>query len=393
MRIAGEAGKESNVIGLHTYRIWVDEAQDLAWKTWQSLQNCLKEEIPGYQMITSGVPNGGRQENVLYMCDQVDEKYTRFNISQEMMRWWTPELELSRRIQYHAMYEDSEDYKHYVLGQHGAPTFTVFDRNRFQKEPYKLEKVVLTQHSFDTAKKVNLDGSISYRLEDIVLCPPLPTDYGTRPRIGVGYDPGFSPDPAVFFVMFQDPKTGAWKNLVRYVLQRVEYGFQREVLNWIDKVYNFDFIGMDMGGIGKVQYQDLTGEFSIYKDRIYKDRIFPVEFGGQVVVAIDEVGNEKKDLIKRVAVETLSRWVYERRFVFSEEDDDLMLELERTKFTRTITGEPIYKTEDDHQMAAMMCAIMAYESKFGVPVARAEPNISLVAARWLDVQEELGVAN
>lgn len=394
LRIAGESGKESNVIGLHTYRIWVDEAQDIPYRTWLSLQNCLKEEIPGYQMFVSGVPNGGRQENVLYMCDQYDDKYTRFNVSQELMtRWWTPELQLAKRIQYRAMNEDTEDYKHYVLGQHGAPTFSVFDRHRFQKAPYKFEKLVLTQHSFETAQKINADGSVSYRLEDIIVCPPVPSEYGIRPRIGIGYDPGFSPDPAVFFIMYQDPKEGTWRNLIRYVLQRVEYGFQREVLNWLDKVYSFDFIGIDMGGIGKVQYQDLTGETSIYKDRSFSERIFPVEFGGQMVVAIDEQGNEKKDLIKRIAVEALSKWVYERRFVFSEDDDDLMTELERTKFTRTITGEPVYRTEDDHQMSAMMCAILAYENRFGIPIAKSMPNLRLLSARWLDIDDELGVLN
>jgi hypothetical protein len=112
-----------------------------------------------------------------------------------------------------------------------------------------------------------------------------------------------------------------------------------------------------------------------------------------MLVAIDENGMEKKELVKRLAVETLSKWVYEKRFVFSEEDDDLMLELERTKFTRTIMGEPVYRTEDDHQMAAMMCAILAYENRFGVPVSKPEPNIQLLSARWLEFEEELGVAN
>jgi hypothetical protein len=142
-----------------------------------------------------------------------------------------------------------------------------------------------------------------------------------------------------------------------------------------------------------VQYQDLTGELNIYKDRGFKERIFPVEFGGQILVAIDENGNEKKDLVKRVAVEMLSRWIYERRIAFSKTDDDLMSELERTKFTRTITGDPVYRTEDDHQMAAMMCALMAYENKFGVPIAKAEPNLRLLSARWLDLDQELGVSN
>lgn len=392
MRLAGEAGKETNVIGIHTYRIWVDEAQDLQWLTWQSLQNCLKEELEGYQMLVSGVPNGGRQENVLYHCDQVDERYTKYNISQEMMSWWTPEMEMTRRIFYKAVQDDSEDYKHFVLGQHGAPSFTVFDRNRFQLVDYDPIKEIYTQNTFDRVKKEK-DGEVYYPMSDVVVCPPVPTDYGVKSRIGLGYDPGFSPDPAVFMVLYRDPKTMAWRPLVRYVLQRVEYAIQREVLRYLDQVYEFDFLGIDMGGIGKVQYQDLTGELSIYKERNFKERIFPVEFGGQMVVAIDEQGNEKKDLIKRAAVEMLSRWVYERQLEFAKTDDDLMSELERTKFTRSITGEPVYKTEDDHQMAALMCALMAYEHRFGIPVAKPEPNVRLLAARWLDVDNELGVTN
>ena len=94
--------------------------------------------------------------------------------------------------------------------------------------------------------------------------------------------------------------------------------------------------------------------------------------------------------MKKVSVETLSRWVHEpNRFVFSSRDDDLMKELERTKFTRTITGEPVYKTDDDHQMAAFMCAIMAYENKFGPPVIiQREPiKVKLMKASWYDASD------
>jgi hypothetical protein len=41
----------------------------------------------------------------------------------------------------------------------------------------------------------------------------------------------------------------------------------------------------------------------------------------------------------------------------------------------------------------MMCAILAYENRFGVPVSKPEPNIQLLAARWLDIAEEIGVSN
>jgi len=396
LRIAGAAGSEDNVIGVHTTKIWVDEAQEFPWKTWQSLQNCLKFEIPNHKMIVSGVPNGERKENVLYTCDQTDPAYTCFNISQAMMSWWTPEIQLDRRRQYNAVQEDSEDYKHFVLGEHGVPTFSVFDRVRFKKEDYEVYRDVITQEMCDRVRSVKVvDGIevIKYDLHKILTLPPVIKDYGLNPRIGVGYDVGYSPDPAVFFVMYEDSKTGLWKNLTRIVLQRVEYALQREVLMLLDTAYNFDFIGIDMGGPGKVQYQDLTGDF--IEDRVkqynYRDRIYPVEFGGTIAVAVqDENGEqvEKKDLVKRVAVETVSRWVQEsHRFIFSSEDSNLMDELERTKFSRNAAGDPIYKTIDDHQFAAMMCAIMSYEHFYGIPLSlpRNGPDKKITLhAKWLD---------
>jgi hypothetical protein len=193
--------------------------------------------------------------------------------------------------------------------------------------------------------------------------------------------------------MYQDPLTGVWKNILRVILQRVEYPLQKETLLWLDKAYEgFNFIGIDMGGPGKVVYQELTTDLAdqAYLDMNYKERIFPVEFGGRITVAIQDENNEqieKKDNVKRVAVEAVSRWVHEHKFCFSSEDSDLMEELERTKFMRTASGEPLYKTADDHQFAAMMCAVMAYEHYYGAPLAspRLEPRPKLLTAKWIPV--------
>lgn len=387
MRIAGAAGSDANVIGIHTMRIWVDEAQEFPWQTWLSLQNCLKEEIAGFQMTVSGVPNGARQENVLYHADQEAEKYMSFNISQDMMSWWTPEMELQKRILYHAVQEDTEDYKHYVLGLHGVPAFNVFDRNRFIITSYESMKQVYTQNQFERYRRIDVNGEPRYHIEELIQCPPIPMEVGHVSKIGVGYDVGYSPDPAVFFVLYET-RDGTWRNLVRIVLERVEYALQREVLAWLDSVYHFNFLGIDMGGPGKVQFQDLTSDLSDYKQYRFQERLFPVEFGGYMTVALTEDGTEKKDQIKRVAVETLSRWVHEGRYEFAKTDNDLMEELERTKFTRTITGEPVYRTDNDHQMAAMMCALMAYEHKFGPPVITEKKaiQVKLMSASWFDAR-------
>lgn len=384
MRIAGAAGSDANVIGIHTMRIWVDEAQEFPWQTWLSLQNCLKEEIEGHQMIVSGVPNGERKENVLYTTDQEKPEYVSFNISQTMMSWWNPDRELKVRKDYHAVHDDSEDYKHFVLGQHGVPAFNVFDRNRFRRADYETHKLMYTQNQIERTRRIDKnDGVERYHIEEVIDCPPLP--FGVmNPRIGVGYDVGFSPDPAVFFILYEHA-IGEWRNLARIVLERVEYPIQRQILAWLDTVYHFNFIGIDMGGVGKVQYQDLVANSTEYSRHNFEKRLHPVDFGGYRVVAIGEDDEEIKDQGKRVLVETLSRWVHEDRFYFSNQDTDLMEELERTKFTRTITGEPVYKTENDHQMAAFMCAIDAYENQYGIPVLLKHEDIKpkLFAAHFI----------
>ena len=388
LRIAGSEGKESNVISIHTSRIWVDEAQAFPWLAWKSLGNVLKFDIPGHMLWVSGVPNGERKENVLFECDQNDDKYISFNIPQTAMSWWSADLEYQRRKEYKALLEDTEDYKHFVLGQHGVPTYSIFDRVRFQQDDHEVMKIVVAQHNFETTKRFDPDGVERYHINEVAVPPPVPLEGLVKPPIGLGYDVGYSPDPTVFFIMYRD-NNGYWRCLARFVLQRVEYALQREFLAYLDLVYQFDFLGIDMGGPGKVQYQDLAGELTDYKRLRYMERLYPVEFGSYMTVAVDEEGTEKRDQTKRVAVETLSRWVHEHRFVFSKEDTDLMDELERTKFTRTPTGEPVYKTDDDHQMAAMMCAIMAYENKFGPPIViqRAEIKPRLLSARWLDTSK------
>jgi hypothetical protein len=319
-----------------------------------------------------------------------------------MMSYWTPEMEYERRTDYKAHDYDSEDYKHYVLGQHGVPTYSIFDRVRFKQEDYEVHLETLNQHMFEATRRFDpnpeeYQETPPYHINEVFTCPEVPIEGGVRARVGLGYDVGYSPDPAVFFIMYQDPKTGLWRNLSRYVLQRVEYALQREALVFLDSVYNFDFIGIDMGGPGKPQYQDLSGELNQYKEHNFKDRIFPVEFGSFVAVAktleIDSSGNKveviKKANMKAVAVETTSRWVHEHRFSFSSDDDDLMSELERTKFTRSQSGEPVYRTTDDHQFAAMMCAILAYEANFGVPLITKKEEVKprLISAKFLNSEE------
>jgi hypothetical protein len=69
-RIAGQSGTGSNLIGLHTPWIEVDEAGYFPHNAFQEMQPSLNVWTPGYREIVSGVPTGLRENNVLYQVDQ-----------------------------------------------------------------------------------------------------------------------------------------------------------------------------------------------------------------------------------------------------------------------------------------------------------------------------------
>jgi len=134
-RIVGSSA-DSNIIGLHNPCILVDEAQVFNYVAWNSLGQCLTQWDEGFQMWISGVPNGLREKNILYEADQLDEKWSRYNVSRTQSPRYTEEQHKSDLKQYGG--EEGDDYIHLVLGQHGLPAFSVFDRKLMKIESYDV---------------------------------------------------------------------------------------------------------------------------------------------------------------------------------------------------------------------------------------------------------------
>src|SRR6185369_17461273 len=109
--------------------------------------------------------------------------------------WWTPELELQRKQEYDSVGIITEEYKHFVLGEHGVPTFSLFDRLRFRTEDYKYYRDVKGQDHFVR------NGAILPINEviDTPLLPIFPMN-SNKILVGLGWDVGYSPDPTVFFI-------------------------------------------------------------------------------------------------------------------------------------------------------------------------------------------------
>lgn len=177
-RIAGQSGTGANVIGLHTPFEIADETGYYPWGTWIELQPTLNTFTSGFRMVSSGVPTGLRENNVLYSTDQIDSNYTKHNISALENPRFSEEDEEKAAVQYGG--RDSDDYIHLVLGEHGKPVFSLFDRALMELATYPVYKLTLDG--------IKMQENIADYFTKLSLFPALPDkSYNCIFGIDLGY--------------------------------------------------------------------------------------------------------------------------------------------------------------------------------------------------------------
>lgn len=350
-RIAGTSGTGANVIGMHTPFEIVDEASFYPWGTWIELQPTLNTWQKGYQRITSGVPTGLREKNVLYYTDQIDKEYSTHRVSAHENPRYSQDDEEKNIVKYGGT--DSEDYIHHVLGQHGTPSFAVFDRNLMLIKQYPVFKKKLDGLKF---------SNVQDYLTDLASLPTIdePHDYTM-----VGIDLGYT-EPTAIHIMYN--KNGHFYWHARVTLTKVPYPIQKVIINWLDEKFGrFDIIGVDAGHAGKGVTQDLL-QADAYIHRDYQKRLIPVEFSSKVILGIDADGEEITTKLKPFSVSLAQEFTNSHKLVYSSTDMEFVTELERMTYTKTPSGDIVYKTltprggerGDDHDTAALLCAMVAH---------------------------------
>jgi len=364
-RIVGSTA-DSNVIGLHVPCIFVDEAQVFNYTAWNSLMQCLTTWDDNFQLWVSGVPNGLREKNVLYECDQVDDKFSRHNVTRLRSVRYTKQQHKADLKQYGG--EQGDDYVHLVLGEHGSPAFSVFDRKLMRIEDYDvmisiLNNVTLDQH----------DGNFN----EILRAPELPHDIEKKhDLLVVGIDAGFSNDPTIMTILWRDRETKIWREFVRFELRRIKYPMQAKIIDWLDNIYRFNMLCIDAGHSGLALCQILQDDEGDFKHKHFSKRLVPVDFGASVTTGYDEDGREIKERVRKFTIQTLQKWSQNDQIIaFSVKDDDVISELERVGFTRDLVGEPkffVYSPQggqrgEDHLLASLLTWIYGYYYKYYSP--------------------------
>lgn len=357
-RIAGQSGTGANLIGLHTPFIEADECGYYPHAAFQEMQPVLNVWTPGHRMLVCGVPTGLRENNVLYQADIENPNYTKHRVSSYDNPRVTPEDILKAIDQYGG--EDTDDFIHYVLGQHGKPVFSLFDRNLMKTETYPVTKL-------------DIDGiKLGDNLDDIITrISAFPNIKAREYGVYMGIDLGYT-EPTAITIAYID-HNDSFRFHGRIKLSKVSYPIQEKLIDLLDTKFSPLLIGMDEGNSGKSVRQHLIQD-SEYKKKQYDKRLISIDFSSSTVIGIGADGSDIKSKTKPYTVSILQDYTNSGKIVYSTTDTDMISELERMTYSKSVTGDITYKTltdrggkrGEDHFTSALLCLVGAYHITNGL---------------------------
>lgn len=352
-RIAGQTGTGQAVIGLHTPFEVFDESGYYPFQTFIEAQPTLNTFTPGHRMIVSGVPDGRREKSVNYHCDQENSSYSKHWVTAFENPRFTEKDNQKAIEQYGG--KDSDDYIHLILAEHGKPIFALFDRGMFS-------------FSQDPVYKLNLNGSILQEnlTEYVSKLATFPGVPDKKFPVILGIDLGYT-EPTAIIILYKELPYGRLHFHGRIRLDKVSYPIQERLIDFLDTKFNPSIIGTDAGGVGKPVLQHLQ-EDKEYFHKNYEKKLIPIDFSSSIVLGINSEGEEIKSKTKPFATTVLQDYANSHKLIFSHTDLEMVAELERMTYSKTPSGDIVYRTMtekggkrgEDHFTSALLCATMAY---------------------------------
>jgi len=361
-RIAGTSETGRNVIGLHTPFTILDESAFYPYKTFLEMQPIIKTHIDGYRLIVSGVPNGLRERNVNWQCQNEDTSYSKHHVSAFDNPRFT-ERDKEDAIKVYGG-EDSDDYIHNVLGLPGQPIFSLFNRELMQIENYPVYKI-----SFDG---ISISDNIAEYINKLSFLPSVPNK---KFEVLFGIDLGYS-EPTAIFINYLD-EFGRIKFHAKISLVKVNYFMQEKIIDYLDSKYGPSLIGIDEGSTGKAIISRLIDNEE-YLHKNYKKKVHPINFSANTNLGRTSNGEEINIKTKPLAVNLLQDYTNQHKIIYSSTDLDTIIELERMTYIKSTAGEIIYRTltdrggkrGEDHFTSALLCMVLSYYMNNEVVIAK-----------------------
>ena len=339
-RIAGPRGV--NFQGMHVDWQVVDEAQEMTEASWGELFQALNG---GGRRWVYGVPNGLR--NTFYrMTEMADVE--QYNWPSALNPEFTPEKDAELASLYGG--RNSPGYIHRVLGQHGEPLHAVFSLDDYL-----------------TCVDASIDAADITLHEDDDFEAPLVVEKGDY---YLGCDLGYARDPSEFVVYLSAPPHLV--GVLRVRLEGVNYAKQQQVIESLDRAYDFQGIGIDCGNSGRAVSHQLMALGNTWCDKV---RAF--EFGAAIDLEPLPDGSPQRRRVKEFMTELLQRRMAEGTIRYPRVPDREQQYASHTYSVNTL-GQIVYEKGNDHIIDADRCALLRHYldtrepvrgSALGVPVA------------------------
>jgi hypothetical protein len=332
--VAGPRGDQLR--GFHADTVIIDEAALMTEQAWAAAGGCINE---GAEQAIYGVPTGVRSNN--YYRFTTDGTYELHHCPS----WLAPTFTDEKRQEKLDFYggENTPEFQHEVAGEHGSPTFGVYNPEDMAKGliNYPYLKLSLCGDDLASFDKSTIIGNIVKQIKDH--CSDKP--------IYIGADLGYSSDPAE--ITFHEERGMNIRTLARLHLEHVKYTDQIIIIKALYETLNLLGIGIDNGNNGLAVCQTLTEDIPAI---IFK--LEPVNFGGTTLIdPVQGIKEYNKKFMTTLQLGAIQRGEWEIPGVNgSFADQDFECQYSEHTYTTVGDGRVTYKKGNDHIIDADRCA-------------------------------------
>ena len=352
---------------LHVDRLWIDEAALIPEKAWKAIRQCVKRD--GYIRAYS-TPDGRR--NTVYYRMTKSPRYTVFR----WPSWENPNWTEAQAKELEEFYggKETPGWLHEVAGEHGAPSFSVFNVERFHACRRDLPEYQFITISAEALEGCETEADYRERLDALMNLAPLEGTYW------VGGDLGYSNDPTEITIWEEremifhsgnvvtseknrgqiKPHLVTTQTVMRLVfrvrMERIAYPLISEAIGIIDRYFKPRGIGVDNGGNGGAVVQELS-TLDKYRELDLGERLLGVDFGSSTVTSVNEDGKPLKRPTKEYMTQLLVAAFQRRTILLPLQDVDLEDEF-LTHTYMLNNGRVKYSRGNDHIIDSARCAFL-----------------------------------
>jgi hypothetical protein len=331
--VAGPRGDQLR--GFHADTVIIDEAPLMTQLAWAAAGGCINENA---DQGIYGVPTGVRSNN--YYRFTTDGNYELHHVPSWLAPTFTDEKRKEKIDFYGGV--NTPEFQHEVAGEHGSPTFGVYNPEDMAKGLINFPFLKLSLSGDELAgpnKQIVINNIIRQIKEQC----------GDKP-LHIGADLGYSSDPAE--IVLGEARGLKIRSIARLHLEHVKYTDQVLILEALYKALNVLGLGIDNGNNGLAVCQMLLERIP---EIVFK--MEAINFGGTTLIdPVQDIKEYTKKFMTTLQLGAIQRGEWELPGIDGRfADQDFECQYSEHTYTTVGDGRVTYKKGNDHIIDADRC--------------------------------------